>query len=132
MPFFWNVIAKQGQLYGNRDLNNKVNITNPYKISYPGYNEILTGHTNLNFHPNLPILNKSTNILQYLNTCKGYKGKVAAFSSCNVFPYTLNEKRSNFSVNSGYKMLDETNDSANVIINKVQQGVIDCFTITPL
>jgi len=124
MPFFWNVIAKQGQLYGNRDLNNKVNITNPYKISYPGYNEILTGHTNLNFNPNLPVLNKSTNILEYLNTCEGYKGKVAAFSSWNVFPYILNEKRSNFSVNSGYEMLDEINDSSNVIINRVQESVI--------
>lgn len=124
MPFFWSVIAKQGQLYGNRDLNNKVNITNLFKISYPGYNEILTGHTSLSFNPNLPILNKSTNILEYLNTQNGYQGKVAAFSSWNVFPYILNEKRSNFPVNSGYEILDETEDTNNVIINKVQQSVV--------
>src|SRR5688572_33310159 len=28
MPFMWNVLATQGQLYGNRDLKNKVNCTN--------------------------------------------------------------------------------------------------------
>src|SRR6202011_1763278 len=37
MPFFWNVIAEKGQLYGNRLFNNKVNVKNLYKISYPGY-----------------------------------------------------------------------------------------------
>lgn len=124
MPFFWNVIAKKGQLYGNRDLNNKVNMTNLYKISYPGYNEILTGHTNLKFNPNLPVLNKSINLLEYLNTQDGYKGKVAAFSSWSVFPYILNEKRSNLPVNSGYEMSDETEDTNNIIINKVQQNVV--------
>ena len=31
MPFFWNVIAKQGQLYGNRAFNSKVDVKNIYK-----------------------------------------------------------------------------------------------------
>lgn len=123
MPFFWNVIAKQGQLYGNRDLDNKVNVSNLYKISYQGYNEIFTGHNNLKFNPNLPVLNKSKNILEFLNTQEDYKGSVAAFSSWNIFPFILNEKRSNFPVNSGYEMLDETVDSTNAIINKLQQNV---------
>lgn len=124
MPFFWNVIAKQGQLYGNRDLNNKVNVANLYKISYPGYNEILTGHPDWKFNPNLPVQNKNINILEYLNKQDGYEGKVAAFSSWNIFPYILNEKRSNFPVNSGYEMLDENEDSNNVIINSVQQSIV--------
>jgi hypothetical protein len=32
-----------GQLYGNRLLGNKVNVTNPYWFSYPGYSEIMCG-----------------------------------------------------------------------------------------
>src|ERR1700691_2398965 len=44
MPFFWNVIGKKGQLYGNRSQNSDVNVKNIFKISYPGYNEILTGY----------------------------------------------------------------------------------------
>ncbi len=123
MPFLWTVIANNGQLYGNRDFKNKVNITNLSKISYPGYSEILTGYSNLKFNRNLPIENKSTNILEYLNSQDDYRGKVAAFSSWNILPYILNEKRSNLLVNSGYEMLDETIDTNNVIINTVQQSI---------
>ena len=31
MPFFWSVLARQGQLYGNRTKENKVNVKNIYK-----------------------------------------------------------------------------------------------------
>src|ERR1700733_2814464 len=44
MPFLWNVIAANGQVYGNRSWGNKADVTNWYKISYPGYNEMLTGY----------------------------------------------------------------------------------------
>src|SRR3982751_747106 len=30
MPFFWSVIARQGEMYGNRDYGNRVNVANPY------------------------------------------------------------------------------------------------------
>lgn len=102
MPFFWNVIARRGQIYGNRSLENKVNVANFYKISYPGYNEIFTGHNSGLISPNLPINNKNRNVLEYLNATKEYKGKVVAFSSWNVFPFILNEERSQLYMNSGY------------------------------
>src|SRR5580692_10535643 len=35
MPFFWSVIAKKGQLFGNRFENNQVSVKNIFKISYP-------------------------------------------------------------------------------------------------
>src|SRR5699024_12199896 len=41
MPFTWNYIAEHGQIYGNRKLGNKVNVKNPYWISYPGRAEVL-------------------------------------------------------------------------------------------
>ncbi|MGZ3938128.1 MAG: hypothetical protein ACXVLT_05465 [Flavisolibacter sp.] len=44
MPFFWSVISKQGELYGNRNYHNLVNVANPYALSYPGYSELLTGN----------------------------------------------------------------------------------------
>src|SRR5688572_10019664 len=43
LPFFWSTMANKGQLYGNRALGCKVNVTNNQWFSYPGYNEILTG-----------------------------------------------------------------------------------------
>src|ERR1700730_9391124 len=45
LPCFWRTIAEEGRIYGNRLLGNKVNVRNFYKISYPGYNEMFTGHT---------------------------------------------------------------------------------------
>src|SRR5579864_6926405 len=45
LPFFWGTLASNGRLYGNRNWGNRVNVRNWYKISYPGYNEIFTGHT---------------------------------------------------------------------------------------
>ena len=123
MPFFWNVIAAKGQLYGNRTFNNNVNVKNLYQISYPGYNEILTGYADPLLIPNRPVYNRNPNILEYLNSLKEYHGKVAAFSSWNIFPYILNDQRNGLPVNSGYDMLPEEDDSTAVLINKVQEGV---------
>jgi hypothetical protein len=123
MPFFWNVISKRGMLLGNRDFGNKVNAANIYKISYPGYNEILTGFADKKFVANIPVRNHNTNILSYLNSCEAYTGKVAAFSSWNVLPFILDEKHNDFNVNGGYESLDEEKDSLNKIINTVQNTV---------
>ena len=115
LPFFWGTIAEKGRLYGNRLWGNKVNVRNWYKISYPGYNEIFTGHTDAFSSPNLAINNKHVNVLEYLNASNEYKGKVAIFTSWNVFPYILNETRSGLPVNSGYEMLNEQTPEAGVI-----------------
>lgn len=122
MPFFWNVIAKKGQLFGNRNYNNTVDVSNFYKISYPGYNEMLTGYADPRFVPNSPKNNNNINVLEYLNDQEKFKGKVVAFSSWNIFPYIFNEDRSNIPVNSGYELIDEYDTSA-AYINQVQQSV---------
>ena len=119
LPFFWGTIARQGRLYGNRLLGNKVNVRNFYKISYPGYNEIFTGHTDAISSPNLAIPNKNVNVLEYLNNTAEYRGKVAVFTSWNVFPFILNEQRSGLPVNSGYEPLGERGDSAAGLIDSV-------------
>ena len=126
MPFFWNVIAKKGQVYGNRNYGNKVIVKNIYKFSYPGYNEIFTGYADLKFVPNKPIPNRNTNILEYLNAQDAYKGKVVAFTSWNILPFILNEERSKFDINGGYEAMQET-DSNNVfhLINQVEDNVAE-------
>lgn len=99
-PFFWNTIVKEGQLYGDRNNGSEVNNANPYKFSYPGYNEIFTGYPDIAVNSNDKILNKNTNVLEFINKQKGYNGKVAAFSTWDVFPYILNKWRSGIYVNS--------------------------------
>ncbi|HZE82738.1 MAG TPA: hypothetical protein VE035_00450 [Puia sp.] len=122
MPFFWNVIASKGQLYGNRLFNNKVNVKNFYKISYPGYNEIFTGHTNGLVSPNLPVYNRNRNVLEYLNSTPAYQGKVVVFTSWNIFPFILNDKRSGLPVNSGYQRQQDEGEAIQ-LIDSVQQAV---------
>ena len=39
MPFLWSVIARQGQIYGNRDKGSPAKVANGKNFSYPGYNE---------------------------------------------------------------------------------------------
>ncbi len=123
LPFFWNVISKKGQIIGNRNFNNKANVANIYKKSYPGYNEILTGEADIKFIPNLKINNTNHNLLEKINQQKNYSGKVVAFSSWNVMPYIINENRSNIYVNSGYENLEDSTEEINNIINKVQNSI---------
>src|SRR5207253_633904 len=41
LPFLWSVVAKEGQIYGNADAGSRAQVTNGYKFSYPGYNEMI-------------------------------------------------------------------------------------------
>jgi hypothetical protein len=102
LPFFWNTIASQGQLYGNRVLGCNVNVTNNQLFSYPGYSEILTGNAdNERVHSNDKFYNPNTTVLEFLNAQPGFKGKVAAFTSWDVFPFIINDKRSGVFVSTG-------------------------------
>lgn len=137
MPFMWNTIAKEGQIYGNRYKKSYVNLTNNMVFSYPGYNEILTGQADdKNINSNDKNYNKNVTILEKINQMPAYKGKVAAFCSWDVFPYIINDKRSGIPVNAGYmnaegnlseieKFLNETQKQAPIIWESVR---LDMFT----
>ncbi|HVZ96822.1 MAG TPA: alkaline phosphatase family protein [Chitinophagaceae bacterium] len=126
MPFFWNVLAAKGQLFGNRELNNKVNVANAYAISYPGYNEILTGGTDLMVASNAKELNPNINVLEYLNATNDFKDKVAVFTSWDVFPFILNKERSGLQMNSGYEDIRDADSSLQEhLINKVQDEAVN-------
>ncbi len=102
LPFFWNTIAKEGQLYGNRAFNNFANVTNNQLFSYPGYNELLTGAAdNERIHSNDKFYKPNTNVLEFIYTQLAFKGKVAAFGAWEVFPYIINDKRNGILVNAG-------------------------------
>lgn len=122
MPFFLSVLAQQGQLMGNRELENNVNVANLYKISYPGYSEIFTGYADKLFIPNMAVNNPRSNVLQWLNKQADYEGKIAAFCSWNILPFVLNENSGTLSVNGGYETMEE-DDSTSAVINGVQQSI---------
>ncbi len=99
-PFLWNVVAQQGQLYGNRKYGNFVNIANKYNFSYPGYNEIFTGYPDIMVKSNDTIKNQNQNVLEFINQQPSYQGKVAVFATWEVMPYILNKWRSNLYINA--------------------------------
>ncbi|WP_337042795.1 phosphoglyceromutase [Emticicia sp. 17c] len=122
LPFFWNTIASQGQLYGNRWVGNKVNVMNPYWFSYPGYNEILTGYADDKVNSNDKKLNENITVLEFLNQQKKLKGKVAAYSTWDVFPYIINEPRSGIPVNSGKELVQGKLTEKEEMLNEIQSN----------
>lgn len=122
MPFMWNVIGCNGQLYGNRLYNNKVNTANFYSISYPGYNELFTGNTDPEISTNHKIPNPNKNVFELLDQQPAFAGKIAVFTSWDVFPFILNENRNGIPVNSGYENISGPFVSdEQQMINKVQE-----------
>ncbi len=103
MPWVWTTMAKNGVILGNRNYDNKVNVTNMMWFSYPGYNEILVGYSDPNITSNDTIYNPNITILEWLDKHECCDFKVAAFASWDVFPYILNKKRSEFVINAGFQ-----------------------------
>jgi hypothetical protein len=105
MPFFWGTMAKNGQIYGNRDLESDAYVTNGRNFSYPGYNETLCGFADPAIDSNDEVLNPNVTVLEWLNNKPHFKDKVAAFGAWDIFGFIFNHPRSGFTVNSGYEPL---------------------------
>ena len=116
----------------------KVNVSNNQWFSYPGYSEILTGQAdNERIHSNDKIYNPNTNVLEFINSQKAFSGKVAAFSSWDVFPYIINDKRSGVMVSGGLveakgNNLTEREKTMNQIMMRIPNPLgdvrLDAFT----
>ena len=85
-PFLWGVVAKQGQIYGNRDKASEAFVTNGFNFSYPGYSEALCGFGDPRVDSNDKKPNPNINVLEWLNRKPAYAGKVAAFGAWELFP----------------------------------------------
>ncbi len=113
LPFFWNTVAAKGQLYGNRLLGNKVNVSNPYWFSYPGYSEIMCGFVDEAINTNEYKPNPNTTVLEFLNAQPLIKGKVAAFGAWEAFGRILNKERSGIPVVAAYDSCGGKNPTPN-------------------
>lgn len=98
MPYLWNLLATKGQVYGNRRLGNKVDVSNPYRFSYPGYSELMTGYGDSAINSNDFPPNPHKTVLEFLDGQPKLKGKIAAFTAWDAFPRILNEARSKIPV----------------------------------
>ena len=119
-PFIWKTISKNGQIYGNRLKENYMDVDNIYRFSYPGYNELLTGFADEKINSNDKNYNENLTVLEFLNNTQKYKNKVAAFSTWDVFPYIINDKRSGIYVNSGTELMRGKLTEKQELLNEIQ------------
>jgi hypothetical protein len=124
MPFTWNYIAKHGQLYGNRDLGNNVNVMNPYWFSYPGRAEILSGFVDTAINSNEYESNPNTNVLEFINAQKEYEGKVVTFACWGATGRCLHKDKSSMLINVPWENI-QGNDltETEILANEMQHFI---------
>lgn len=101
-PFLWGVVAKQGQILGNQNKGSVARLTNGKAFSYPGYNEILTGHADPRIDSNSYGPNPNVTVFEWLNQMPEFQGKVAAYATWDAFADIFNEKRSHLIMQVGW------------------------------
>ena len=122
MPFVWTVAAKQGQVFGNRDKGSDAHVDNAMWFSYPGYNEVLCGFADPKIDSNRKIPNQNVTVFEWLNGKPAFKGKVAAFTTWDVFPFIFNTERSGLVVDDGIVPLTQGKITPGIeLINKLRE-----------
>ncbi len=130
MPFTWNYIAKHGQIYGNRDLGNKVNVKNPYWISYPGRAEVLSGFVDKKINSNGYGTNTNPNILEFINQQPDYKDQVVAITCWGASGRCLNKENSNMLISVPWENLPgDSLTEAETLANEIQHYAPKTFGI---
>ncbi len=105
MPFLWQVIAAQGQVFGNRDLGSDSHVTNGLNFSYPGYSETMVGFGDPRIHSNDDIPNPNQTVFAWLNAKPQFAGSAAAFGAWQVFDGIFDSEHCGFVVNAGFTPL---------------------------
>lgn len=123
MPFFWKVVARQGQVYGSPADDCVVLVTNGKYFSYPGYQELLCGYPDDAINSNDKNPNPNKSVLEWLHEKPEFTGKVAAITSWDLFPYILNSKRSGIYVNSGWDAFEFADTPTTAALNRTMREI---------
>lgn len=121
LPFFHQVIKKQGLLVGDRHQGSLMNVSNSARVSYPGYNEMLSGVADPAIHNNARQYNRNVTVLEWLNQQPGMQGQIAAFGSWDMLPFILNVPRSQLPVNAGFASVSDELSPELMLLNKLQR-----------
>ena len=128
MPFTWNYISKHGQLYGNRDLGNNVNVKNPYWFSYPGRAEMLSGFVDTAINTNEYPDNPNPNVLEFINSKKDYHAKVVTFACWDATGRCLHADKSGMLINIPWQDITGSNlTDAEKMANEMQHYTPQIF-----
>ena len=104
LPFLWTVVAKQGQIYGNRRKGSVAQVTNGFKFSYPGYNEMATGYPDPRINSNEFGPNPNATVFEWLNNLPEFRNQVAIFGTWDTFNDIFRAKQSGLVVRAGWTL----------------------------
>ncbi len=104
LPFLWTVVAKQGQIYGNRHKGSVAQVTNGFKFSYPGYNEMATGYPDPRINSNEFGPNPNATVFEWLNNLPEFRNQVAIFGTWDTFNDIFRAKQSGLVVRAGWTL----------------------------
>jgi hypothetical protein len=103
-PFLWSTLIPGGVLLGD------VSVTNAYRVSYPGYSEILTCRAQDDaIRGNDPVQNPIPTVLEHLRRIwKLERSQVALFGSWDRFNHLAESRPGSIFLNAGYRDSDAT------------------------
>lgn len=132
LPFLWTVVAKEGQIYGNRDAGSVAQVTNGYKFSYPGYNEIITGSPDPRIDKNEFGRNPNVSVFEWMNASPEFRGRVAVVAGWEVFPDIFDRERSHLEMRAGWDTpFPEAPTPRQELVNKLYRTITREFSEMP-
>jgi hypothetical protein len=137
MPFFWGTIAKKGQVFGNPSRSARAVSTNGLKFSYPGYNEIFCGFADERITSNDKKDNPNLSVLEFLNARPGFRGRVQAVCTWDVFPFIFRSGQNGLPVHAGWVPQREPSNDRGRYLNELMgrlprywpDNIFDVFTM---
>ncbi|HYC08106.1 MAG TPA: hypothetical protein VEC10_00605, partial [Steroidobacteraceae bacterium] len=103
LPFLWSTVATHGQIFGNQARGSIARVTNGFAFSYPGYNEMMSGHPDPRINSNEFGPNPNITVFEWLNTLPDLKGRVRAYATWSTFKDIFNVARSHLPVQAGWE-----------------------------
>jgi len=101
-PFLWTTVAAHGQIFGNQARGSVARVTNGLAFSYPGYNEMLTGHPDARIDSNEFGPNPNISVFEWLNTLPDLHGRVSVYATWVIFKDIFNVTRSRLPLQVGW------------------------------
>jgi Type I phosphodiesterase / nucleotide pyrophosphatase len=102
LPFVWGQVAAHGQLFGDAAHGCPAHVANGARVSYPGYNELLTGVVDPRIDSNAARPNPNTTVFEWLDRRVPERGQVQAFGTWETFFSIFNVERSHLDVRAGW------------------------------
>ena len=103
-PFLWSTVAAHGQIFGNQARGSIARVTNGLAFSYPGYNEMLTGHPDARINSNEFGPNPNISVFEWLNTLPDLHGRVSVYATWETFKDIFNVRRSHLPLHVGWDL----------------------------